>query len=142
MTQTVKSLLAVQETLVWSLSWEDPLEKEMATMVSVVISHLSFLILFIKAFLFFPLWVYQIVCQLSLSFQKQFLVLMTFCTVFLISILFISALIFIIYFLLLTFGSISSFPGFFKWKLRFFIWDFSCSLKWMTEMIVKIKGQN
>ena len=29
--QRVKSLLAVWETLVWSLGWEDPLEKEMAT---------------------------------------------------------------------------------------------------------------
>ena len=29
--QRVKSLSAVQETLVWSLGWEDPLEKEMAT---------------------------------------------------------------------------------------------------------------
>ena len=28
--QTVKSLLAMQETRVRSLSWEDPLEKEMA----------------------------------------------------------------------------------------------------------------
>ena len=29
--QLVKNLPAVQETRVWSLSWEDPLEKEMAT---------------------------------------------------------------------------------------------------------------
>ena len=29
--QSVKNLPAVQETLVWSLGWEDPLEKEMAT---------------------------------------------------------------------------------------------------------------
>ena len=29
--QLVKNLTAVQETQVWSLSWEDPLEKEMAT---------------------------------------------------------------------------------------------------------------
>ena len=31
MAQTVKRLPAVQETWVRSLSWEDPLEKEMAT---------------------------------------------------------------------------------------------------------------
>ena len=31
MAQTVKSLPAMQETQVRSLSWEDPLEKEMAT---------------------------------------------------------------------------------------------------------------
>ena len=29
--QTVKRLSAMQETRVWSLGWEDPLEKEMAT---------------------------------------------------------------------------------------------------------------
>ena len=31
MAQTVKNLLAMQETWVRSLGWEDPLEKEMAT---------------------------------------------------------------------------------------------------------------
>ena len=31
MAQTVKRLLAMQETCVRSLGWEDPLEKEMAT---------------------------------------------------------------------------------------------------------------
>ena len=31
MPQTVKKLLAMQETWVRSLGWEDPLEKEMAT---------------------------------------------------------------------------------------------------------------
>ena len=31
MTQTVKSLHAMQETWVYSLGWEDPLEKGMAT---------------------------------------------------------------------------------------------------------------
>ena len=31
MAQTVKRLPAMQETQVWSLGWEDPLEKEMAT---------------------------------------------------------------------------------------------------------------
>ena len=31
MAQAVKNLLAVQETWVQSLGWEDPLEKEMAT---------------------------------------------------------------------------------------------------------------
>ena len=30
MVQTVNNLPAVQETLVWSLGWEDPLEKGMA----------------------------------------------------------------------------------------------------------------
>ena len=31
MAQVVKNLPAMQETWVWSLGWEDPLEKEMAT---------------------------------------------------------------------------------------------------------------
>ena len=34
--QTVKNLLAMQETWVQSLDWEDPLEKEMATHSSVL----------------------------------------------------------------------------------------------------------
>ena len=36
MIQTVKNLLAVQETWVRSLSWDDPLEKEMATHSSIL----------------------------------------------------------------------------------------------------------
>ena len=36
MAQTVKSLLAVQETRVRSLGWEDPMEKEMATHSSIL----------------------------------------------------------------------------------------------------------
>ena len=34
--QTVKFLPAVQETWVWSLGWEDPLEKEMAAHSSIL----------------------------------------------------------------------------------------------------------
>ena len=33
--QMVKGLLTMQETQVWSLGWEDPLEKEMATHSSI-----------------------------------------------------------------------------------------------------------
>ena len=36
MTQTVKYLLAMQETQVQSLGWEDPLEKEMASHSSIL----------------------------------------------------------------------------------------------------------
>ena len=42
MAQMVKRLPAMQETWVWSLGWEDPLEKEMATHSSILgwkISH-------------------------------------------------------------------------------------------------------
>ena len=34
--QLVKTLPVIQETHVWSLGWEDPLEKEMATYFSIV----------------------------------------------------------------------------------------------------------
>ena len=34
--QTVNNLPAMQETQVWSLGWEDPLEKEMATHSSIL----------------------------------------------------------------------------------------------------------
>ena len=34
--QTVKNLPAMQETLGWSLGWEDPLEKDMATRSSIL----------------------------------------------------------------------------------------------------------
>ena len=34
--QTVKRLSAMQETRVWSLGWEDPLEKEMAAHSSIL----------------------------------------------------------------------------------------------------------
>ena len=36
MAQTVKNLCAVQETLVQSLGWEDPLEEEMVTHSSIL----------------------------------------------------------------------------------------------------------
>ena len=36
MAQTVKGMPAMQETQVRSLSWEDPLEKEMATQSSIL----------------------------------------------------------------------------------------------------------
>ena len=36
MAQPVRSLLAMQGTWVWSLGWEDPLEKEMATHSSIL----------------------------------------------------------------------------------------------------------
>ena len=34
--QTVKNLSAMQEIYIWSLGWEDPLEKEMATHSSIL----------------------------------------------------------------------------------------------------------
>ena len=67
--------------------------------------------------------------------KNQLLVSSILSIVFLVFILFISALIFIIYFLLLTLGFSGSFPSSFKCKVRLLSWDFSCFLKWMTEMI-------
>ena len=40
-TQMVKHLPAMQETWVWSLGWEDPLEKEMATQSSILAWRIS-----------------------------------------------------------------------------------------------------
>ena len=40
-TQSVNNLPAVWETQVWSLSWEDPLEKEMATHSSILAWKIS-----------------------------------------------------------------------------------------------------
>ena len=37
MAQKVKNLPAMQEMWVWSLSWEDPLEEEMATHSSILV---------------------------------------------------------------------------------------------------------
>ena len=37
MVQTVKNLSAIQETWVWSLGWEDPLEEDMATHSSILV---------------------------------------------------------------------------------------------------------
>ena len=39
--QLVKNLPAVQETWIWSLGWEDPLEKEMATHSSILAWKIS-----------------------------------------------------------------------------------------------------
>ena len=39
--QAVKNLPVVQETRIWSLRWEDPLEKEMATHSSILAWKIS-----------------------------------------------------------------------------------------------------
>ena len=41
MSHTVKNLLAIWETRVQSLGWEDPLEKEMATHFSILVWKIS-----------------------------------------------------------------------------------------------------
>ena len=83
------------------------------------------------SFLFPSWWAWLEVCWFWLSFQGTnswfywaFLLLLF---LFLIFHLFLSPLIFIIPFLLLTFSFVcSSFSNSFRWWVRFFIWDFSC----------------
>ena len=59
--------------------------------------------------------------------EDLLLISLIFCIVLLNSILFISTLIFIISSLLLTLGFVScSFSSSFRYKVRLFIWDFSC----------------
>ena len=63
--------------------------------------------------------------------KNQLLVLLIFAIVFFISISFISPLIFMISFLLLTLHFVCfSFSSSFRCKVRMFIWDFSSFLRW------------
>ena len=74
-------------------------------MVSVVISPLSFLILFIWVIsLFFLVSLARAFSVLFILLRNKLLVLLIFFLLFFISILFISSLIFIIFFLLLSIG--------------------------------------
>ena len=81
-----------------------------------------------------PLFLMSLTKGLSILFifsKNHLLVLLIFAIVFFISTSFTSALIFMISFLLLTLGFLcSSFPSCFKCRVRLFIWDFSCFLRW------------
>ena len=99
--------------------------------VSVVTSPFSFLILLIWVFSLFLLM--SLANRLSILFmfsKNQLLGFLIFAIVSFISFSFISDLIVLIYFLLLTFGFCCSFSNYFRRKLRLCIWDFSCSLRW------------
>ena len=97
------------------------------SVLSVVISPFSFLILLI--WFFFLCFLMSLGNGLSILFilsKNQLLALLIFAMV---SFAFISALIFKIYFLLLTLGFfISSFSSCFRCRVRLFIWLFSCFL--------------
>ena len=101
---------------------------------SVVISPFSFLILLIWFFSLVSWWVWLMVCQFYLSFQRTSFRL---CWFLLWSLLFLLHLFlpyiyiyFKISFLLLTLGfSISSFSSCFRCRVRLFIWLFSCFLR-------------
>ena len=92
----------------------------------------SFLILLIYALSLFFLMSLAKGLSILFTFSKnQLLVLLLFAIVFFVSISFISALIFMISFLLLTLCFLcSSFSSCFKCRVRLFIWDFSCFLRW------------
>ena len=77
-----------------------------------MISHLLFLILFIRV-LFFSWWIWLKVCQFCLSFQR-----IQFCFFLLVSMSFNSALILIISFLLLTLGFVCCSSSSFRYRIR------------------------
>ena len=102
------------------------------SVLSVVISPFSFLILLIW---FFSLcFLMSLANGLSILFilsKNQLLALLIFAMVSFVSFAFISALIFKVYFLLLTLGFfISSFSSCFRCRVRLFIWLFSCLLRY------------
>ena len=102
------------------------------SVLSVVISPFSFLILLIW---FFSLcFLMSLANGLSILFilsKNQLLALLIFAMVSFVSFAFISALIFKIYFLLLTLGFfLSSFSNCFRYRVRLFIWLFSCFLRY------------
>ena len=102
------------------------------SVLSVVISPFSFLILLI--WLFSLCFLMSLANGLSILFilsKNQLLALLIFAMVSFVSFAFISALIFTIYFLLLTLGfSISSFSSCFRCRVRLFIWLFSYILRY------------
>ena len=77
------------------------------------------------------------VCQFYLSsLRTSFLSLLIFAVVSFVSFSFISALIFKIYFLLLTLGFfISSFSSYFRYRVRFYLFDFFL-VSWGTPVLL------
>ena len=102
------------------------------SVLSVVISPFSFLILLIWFFsLYFLMSLANGLSILFILSKNQLLALLIFAMVSFVSFAFISALIFKIYFLLLTLGFfISSFSSCFRCRVRLFIWLFSCFLRY------------
>ena len=102
------------------------------SVLSLVISPFSFLILLIWFFFLF-FFLMSLANGLSILFifsKNQLLALLIFAMVSFVSFSFISHLIFVISFLLLTLGFfISSFSSCFMCRVRLFIWFFSCFLR-------------
>ena len=100
------------------------------SVVSTVTLPFAFLILLIWILSLFFLSLAKGLLILFIFSNCQLLVSSIFAIVFFVSISFISALIFMIFFLLLTLGfGCSSFSSCFRNKVRLFIRDFSCFLK-------------
>ena len=101
------------------------------SVLSVVISPFSFLILLIGFFsLCFLMNLANGLSILFISSKNQLLALLILAMVSFVSFSFISSLVFMIYFLLLTLGFfISSFSSCFRCRVRLFIWFFSCFLR-------------
>ena len=99
--------------------------------VSVVTSPFSFLILVIWVFsLFFSVSLANGLSILFIFSKNQLLVLLIFAIFSFVSFSFISDMIFMISFLLLTVAFFySSFSNCFRCKVRLFIWDVSCFLE-------------
>ena len=99
--------------------------------VSVVTSPFSFLILLIWVFsLFFLMSLANGLSILFIFSNSQLFVLLIFAIVFFVSIPFISALIFMISFLLLSLGFFCSFSNCFRFKVSLFISNVSCFLRY------------
>ena len=107
----------------------DPLRTSISWLIS------ESVIILIRQFLstcgFFSWWVWLKFYLLFIFARNQLLVSLIFAIVFFVSILFISTLIFMISFLQLTLSFVcSSFSSCFRCKVRLFIWDVSCFLRW------------
>ena len=102
------------------------------SVLSVVISPFSFLILLIWFFsLCFLMSLANGLSILLILSKNQLLALLIFAMVSFVSFVFISALIFKIYFLLLTMGLFTScFSSCFRCRVKLFIWLFSCFLRY------------
>ena len=93
---------------------------------SAILNHSSLILS-----LFFLMSLAKALSILFIFSKNQLLVLWIFAIVFFVSISFISVLIFMTSFLLLTLGFFcSSFTSCFWCKVRLFIWEFSCFLRW------------
>ena len=116
--------------LLWYRYWLYSLMIFCISVFFVVISPFLFLILLIWFFsLSFLMSQANGLSILFIFSKNQLSLLLIFAIVSFVSFSFIFAQIFMISFLLLTLGFFTSFSSFFRWKVRSFIWCFSCFLR-------------